>query len=112
MHVWSVTAVAVGVVARARVVGVGVVALALVVPGLATVDTASGIRVVSMAAGASVALALALFVRSLLGGWSGTVVAVLGLATIVDVAARITVRDPFLDLRCAPYCRDNPLLVA
>ncbi|MEP6660918.1 MAG: histidine kinase [Acidimicrobiales bacterium] len=110
--VWVVTAVAVGVVALARPVGVGVVALALAVPGLATVDTSSVVRVVAVAAGAGLALALAVFVRSLLGGWSGAAVIVLGTATIVDITARIAVRDPFLDLRCAPYCRDNPLLVA
>jgi signal transduction histidine kinase len=116
---WAAVAAALLVVAIAtyarrppRATGAGGVALALVIAGLASVDTSPVIRVAAVAAGAAFVLAVANFVGVVLETRSRAAFVIVGAATIVAVAARVTVRDPFRDLWCAPYCRDNPLLVA
>jgi signal transduction histidine kinase len=110
----AVTVVAVAAYARRppQATGAGGVALALVIAGLASVDTSPVIRVAAVAAEAAFVLAVANFVGVVLETRSRPAFVIVGAATIVAVAARVTVRDPFRDLWCAPYCRDNPLLVA
>lgn len=116
---WAATGSAVLAVAAAtaghhppRMTGAGVVSLALVAPGLGFVGTApAAARITVIAAGAALPLAAAGFMSGVLGARSRPAVGALALATVVAVTAHLLVRDPFQELRCAPYCGANPLLI-
>jgi hypothetical protein len=96
-----------------RATGAGIVALILVAPGLASVGAAPAwLRIVAVAAGSALSLAIARFTGIVLGSRSRVAVVALAVTTFVATTARLLVRDPFRELRCAPYCGDNPLLLA
>jgi signal transduction histidine kinase len=111
----AVLALAIAVVGRhpPRATGAGFVALALIAPGVASVGTAPAwLRIIAVVAGSALALAIARFTDAVLGARSRVADVALAVATIVALTVRLLFRDPFRELRCAPYCGDNPLLLA
>jgi signal transduction histidine kinase len=91
--------------------GAGVVALTLVVPALAAGHTTATVRVIAVAAGAAFSLAVAVFAAVVLGVRSRWAVDALAVVTVLAVTARLVVRDPLREVRCAPYCGENPLMI-
>jgi signal transduction histidine kinase len=94
------------------VLGAGLVSLALVVPAVAPLDLTSSVRVAALAMGSALPLATANLASGVVRLSARRVTVVLVVATAVDVAARMFLRDPSLDAHCSPYCGQNSLLVS
>ncbi len=90
----------------------GFVPLAFAVGGLAAAEWVTAMRIVAVALGAALPLAMAWFVGILEATRVRVAFAVLAGATVIAAVAKIAVRDPIRELRCTPYCGHNPLLVA
>jgi signal transduction histidine kinase len=95
-----------------RVPGAGLVALAFVGPAIAVLDVNSSVRVAAVAFGAAFPLVIASLTTGVMRlSARAATVALVG-ATMVDVAARVFLRDPRSDADCSAYCGQNSLLVS
>jgi signal transduction histidine kinase len=116
---WFITVAAVAVVVASalgrrppRVLGSGLVALAFVVPAAAVLDLSSSVRVAALAFGSAFPLAIANLTAGIFRLSARTVTVALVVTTVVDVAARLLLRDPTLDPDCSVYCGHNPLVIS
>lgn len=91
--------------------GGGFLVFALVVPGFAIVDESPSLRIVAVAVGAALPLTIAAFCATVGEARRRVVLVALAGSSIVAVMAKVLLREPIRELRCAPYCGDNPLLL-
>jgi signal transduction histidine kinase len=79
---------------------------------VALLDISASARVIALACGAALPLAIATFVGGLVRTPARAAAVGLLVMTVADIAARVLLRDPALDSDCSPYCGDNPLVVS
>jgi signal transduction histidine kinase len=94
-----------------RPVWAGFAGLAFVLPTLALLDATATIRVLAIALGAALPLSIVVFTFAAIRRSPDAALDLLVAVTVVDVAARVLLRDPGLDSDCSLYCGHNPVLV-
>jgi signal transduction histidine kinase len=93
-----------------RALWAGFAALAFVLPALALRDVTAIVRVLSVALAAALPVAIAAFTLAAIRRSSDVAFNVLVAVTIVDIGARVFLRDPRLDADCSVHCARNPFL--